>query len=57
MRLNSFWKFFFKKFKKDDKLKLENFVELGLLTQEEVLRIKKDRAIELWHRETKSRKK
>jgi hypothetical protein len=47
----------FKKNNPKDILELDNFVDRGLLTKEEVLRIKKDRAIDEWQKETQDLKK
>lgn len=38
--------------KSGDKISLEECVEQGLLTKEEMLRIRKDRAIEEWEKES-----
>lgn len=42
-------------YKEQELLTLENVVEKGLLTKEEMLRIKKDRAIKEWENEAKSK--
>lgn len=44
-KIKKFW------LKNENKISLEKCVEQGLLTKEEMLRIKKDRAIEEWENE------
>jgi len=53
---NGLFKNFFKK-RDTSQVRLEDFVKQGLLTNEEVLRIKRDRAIVDWEMEKERLKK